>query len=72
MSYNKRDQDQSKGATEDTDHRDPGNAGMEGQLGHRDQDSRIKGSDSDFPEPGGNPEHSGQPEEPARRTRSAP
>ena len=71
MAEAKRDQDASKGATEGTDHREPGNAGMGGQLGHRDQDSRIKGSDSDFPEPGGNPEHSGEPEESGRKTRSA-
>lgn len=71
MAYTRHDQDESKGATEETDHATPGNAALEGQLGHRDQDSRIKSSDSDFPEPGGNPEHSGEPEESPRQKRSA-
>jgi hypothetical protein len=35
-------------------------ASMSGQLGHRDPDELIKESDSDFPEPGAVPEHSGQ------------
>ena len=39
---------------------DDANAGLAGQLGHRDQDPRIKGADTDFPEPGGSPEHSGE------------
>jgi hypothetical protein len=33
---------------------------LSGQLPHRDADSLIKDADSDFPEPGSNPEHSGQ------------
>ncbi len=33
---------------------------MNGQLGHRDQDPMLKGADTDFPEPGENPEHSGE------------
>jgi len=37
---------------------------MSGQLPHRDQDPRIKGQDTDFPEPGENPEYSGEPQEP--------
>jgi hypothetical protein len=36
---------------------------MQGQLGHRDQDPLLKSSDTDFPEPGGSPEHSGEPED---------
>ena len=71
MPDTRHDQDASKGATEETDRTTPGNPGMEGQLGHRDQDPRIKGSDSDFPEPGGSPEHSGEPEESAFKKRSA-
>ena len=35
---------------------------MTGQLGHRSEDELLKEFDSDFPEPGGNPEHSGEPE----------
>jgi hypothetical protein len=58
-----RDQDRSKGAIE---HEEPGpyhNTEMQGQLGHRDQDPMLKSADTDFPEPGGNPEHSGEPED---------
>jgi hypothetical protein len=58
------DQDKSKGATENEQSTQPGNAALQGQLGHRDQDPIIKNSDSDFPEPGGSPEHSGEPEAP--------
>jgi hypothetical protein len=56
-----RDEDCSKGAVE-SDHNENGNTSLSGQLGHRDQDPLLKSSDSDFPEPGGNPEHSGEPE----------
>ena len=55
------DQDTAKDATETEDHKIPGNIGLQQQLGHRDQDPLIKGADSDFPEPGENPEHSGGP-----------
>jgi hypothetical protein len=63
MTERKPDQDESKGATEENVNRAPGNAGLQGQLGHRDQDPRIKEADSDFPEPGGSPEHSGEPQD---------
>jgi hypothetical protein len=53
------DPDGAKGATEGEGHHHDGNAGLAGQLGHRDQDPILKDADSDFPEPGGNPEHSG-------------
>ena len=33
-----------------------------GQIGHRDQDALLKSSDSDFPEPGQNEEHTGEPQ----------
>jgi len=62
MAYFTRDQDESKGATEKDGHETPGNVGMQEQLGHRDQDPLIKDADSDFPEPGLSPEHSGEPE----------
>ena len=32
---------------------------MAGQLGHRDQDERLKDYDTDFPEPNAEAEHSG-------------
>ncbi|MBV8053502.1 MAG: hypothetical protein JOZ80_20105 [Acidobacteriaceae bacterium] len=57
----KRDQDCSKGAVE-SDQKEHGGTSLSGQLGHRDQDPLLKSSDTDFPEPGGNPEHSGEPE----------
>ncbi len=37
-----------------------GRPNLQGQLGHRDQDAAIKDADSDFPEPGSSPEHSGE------------
>ena len=55
------DPDRAKGATEAEEHDRNGNIGLEEQLGHRDQDPRLKGADTDFPEPGENPEHSGEP-----------
>jgi len=53
------DPDRAKGATEEDEHDHDGNAALEEQLGHRDQDPMLKDADSDFPEPGGNPEHTG-------------
>ena len=66
MANPKHDPDESKGAKESDDQRSPGNIGMQEQLGHRDQDPLIKDADTDFPEPGLNPEHSGEPEETKR------
>jgi hypothetical protein len=60
MTKNSADQDSAKGATEVEDHAIPGNIGMQEQLGHRDQDPMLKDADSDFPEPGQNPEHTGE------------
>ena len=57
-----KDQDRSKGAVEQDETNQGGNTSMNGQLGHRDQDPMIKDADSDFPEPGQSPEHSGEPE----------
>jgi hypothetical protein len=54
------DPDRAKGATEGEEHHHDGNLTLSEPLGHRDQDSRIKDADSDFPEPGGSPEHSGE------------
>ena len=58
----KNDQDRFKGALEPDDRSQPGNNSLQGQLGHRDQDPILKAADSDFPEPGENPEHSGEEE----------
>lgn len=60
MPDSKIDQDTAKGATESEDHKISGNIGLQQQLGHRDQDPMLKDADSDFPEPGQNPEHSGE------------
>ena len=57
-----KDQDRMKGAVEQEDRDQQGNTSMQGQIGHRDQDSMLKSSDTDFPEPGGSPEHSGEEE----------
>jgi hypothetical protein len=59
---NRLDSDVRKGAAEEemnTQSR-TGDPNRCGQLGHRDQDEMLKESDSDFPEPGSSPEHSGQ------------
>lgn len=61
MAHQKIDQDSMKGATETENHEVAGNAGLQDQLGHRDQDPMLKDADTDFPEPGENPEHSGEP-----------
>jgi hypothetical protein len=63
MNAIKHDQDTSKGAMESENHVVPGNIGLQNQLGHRDQDPMLKAADTDFPEPGENPEHSGEPVE---------
>jgi hypothetical protein len=54
------DPDRAKGATEVEKHQRDGNLALSEQLGHRDQDPRIKEADTDFPEPGNSPEHSGE------------
>jgi hypothetical protein len=59
----RKDQDRLKGALEQDDREQPGNTSLQGQLGHRDQDPLLKQFDTDFPEPGENPEHSGEPED---------
>ena len=59
------DADRCKGAFEPENPREKGNTSLHGQLPHRTDDSLIKSADSDFPEPGSNPEHSGEKEEPA-------
>ena len=56
------DQDRLKGALEQEDPKQHGNSSLRGQLGHRDQDPMLKAADTDFPEPGENPEHTGEPE----------
>ena len=64
-----KDQDRFKGALEQEEKDQHGNTSMQGQLGHRDQDPMLKAADTDFPEPGASPEHSGEPEEVSSLTR---
>ena len=63
-----KDQDCGKGALEQNARDQAGNTSLQGQLGHRGQPSLVKQSDTDFPEPGENPEHSGEPEEPRKKS----
>ena len=49
-----------KGAVEQESPQQHGNTSLRGQLGHRSQDPILQGQDTDFPEPGENPEHSGE------------
>jgi len=58
-----KDNDLLKGALEEDNPRQSPQARFKGQLSHRESDPLIKDSDSDFPEPGSSPEHSGEPEE---------
>jgi len=53
----RKDSDLHKGASEEGSNKQ---ASMRGQLSHRESNAAIKDNDSDFPEPGNNPEHSGQ------------
>ncbi|MGH9512571.1 MAG: hypothetical protein ACRD2U_10600 [Terriglobales bacterium] len=63
-----RDQDREKGAVEQDEQNEGGNTSMQGQLGHRDQNDMLKSSDTDYPEPDGAAEHSGEPR--ARKKRA--
>jgi hypothetical protein len=56
------DPDRAKGATESEERDHDANAGLAAQLGHRDQNPLIKQGDTDFPEPDGGPEHTGEGE----------
>jgi hypothetical protein len=47
------DSDLHKGAVEEE-------ISTQGQIGHRDEDELLKDADTDFPEPGSSPEHSGE------------
>lgn len=61
------DSDRGKGSLEPDDRKQPGNNSMKGQLAHRNQDPIVDGADTDFPEPGENPEHSFEGEKKRRR-----
>ncbi len=55
-----RDDDAAKGATEQDRRTQHTNTSLSGQLPHRKKSPLAEGRDSDFPEPGENPEHTGQ------------
>ena len=58
------DESMHKGAVEDDsvhpDFKRRSHNSMAGQLGHRDQDERLKDNDTDYPEPDAEAEHSGE------------
>ncbi|MCU1284593.1 MAG: hypothetical protein JWO13_943 [Acidobacteriales bacterium] len=62
-----RDNDQHKGAVEDDAPNQEHNTSLSGQLPHRHKTQDIEGNDSDYPEPGENPEHTGQDMDPGQR-----
>jgi hypothetical protein len=49
-----------EGAVEQDAPQQPGNSSLQGQLGHRNKPEELDSLDTDFPEPGENPEHSGE------------
>ena len=55
------DQDTGKGGVEQDSPDEATNTSLSGQLGHRDHNPLVKASDSDFPEPGQNEEHTSEP-----------
>ena len=55
-----RDNDLHKGAVETEERCQQSQSSLGGQLPHRPENAWIQGYDTDFPEPGENPEHSGQ------------
>lgn len=57
------DPDRDKGALEQDKPGEQTNTSLAGQLGHRNKGPLVDGADTDFPEPGENPEHTGEPEE---------
>lgn len=55
------DQDIHKGAVEDdTPQPSEHNTSLRGQQGHRNMPEMAEGTDTDYPEPGQNPEHTGE------------
>jgi hypothetical protein len=56
------DSDIRKGAVEEETSKPSTNdkPNLHSQQGHRDQDELLKDADTDFPEPGSSPEHSGE------------
>ncbi len=49
-----------EGAVEQDAPDQQGNTSLRDQMGHREKDPEVDSLDTDFPEPGENPEHSGE------------
>jgi hypothetical protein len=60
---NEKDSFANKGAVEQDSPEQETNTSLSGQLPHRTENPLVKSNDTDFPEPGENPEHSGEPED---------
>jgi hypothetical protein len=60
MNNPEQDEFKSKGAVEQDRPEQPTNTSLAGQMGHRDKGPVVDTQDTDFPEPGQNPEHSGE------------
>jgi hypothetical protein len=56
------DEDAGKGAVESDSPEQTTNVSRTGENGHRTEDPLVKSSDSDYPEPGQNEEHTGEPQ----------
>src|SRR4029079_9026374 len=56
------DSDEHKGVVESDQYEGPSQGSFTGQLPHQTSNAMIKQSDSAFPEPNGEAEHSGEPE----------
>jgi len=61
MTQRDNDADINKGAVEQDRPSQESNTSMQGQLPHREKNPTIKAQDTDYAEPGENPEHSGEP-----------
>jgi hypothetical protein len=59
--FNEDNPDLAKGAVEQDRRSQQTNTSLSGQLPHRTDNPLVKASDSDFPEPGDNEEHTGEP-----------
>jgi hypothetical protein len=55
------DEFRSKGAVEQDHPEQKTNTSLAGQIGHRNKGPIVNTHDTDFPEPGQNPEHTGEP-----------
>ncbi len=62
MNQNDNDEDAGKGAVEQDRREQKTNVAFSGQNPHRDRDPRLQANDTDFPEPGENEEHTGEPQ----------